>query len=152
MVRSNYTTQNTPWAKDAISVRIPWGFTYFNIHLLYFPSSFILWLSYMASPTQRDYIKDLSVRKLKEFKELKELIASRGIMGTDTEGFTQSTTADEILDRLTDKQASELITALLEKSEPVRSRTYSTKRSKQVVDLLDKMKATINGWHPSELQ
>lgn len=106
----------------------------------------------MASPTQRDYIKDLSVLKLKEFKELKELIASKGIMGTDTEGFALSTTADEILDRLTDKQASELITALLEKPEPVRSRTYSNKRSKQVVDLLDKMKATINGWHPSELQ
>ena len=106
----------------------------------------------MASPTQRDYIKDLSVRKLKEFKELKELIASKGIMGTDTEGFALSVTADDILDRLTDKQASELITALLEKPEPVRSRTYSTKRSKQVVDLLDKMKATINGWHPSELQ
>lgn len=106
----------------------------------------------MASPTQRDYIKDLSVRKLKEFKELKELIASRDIMGTDTEGFRDSVSADEIIDRLTDKQASELITALLEKQEPVRSRTYSNRRSKQVVDLLDKMKATINGWHPSELQ
>ena len=106
----------------------------------------------MASPIQRDYIKDLSVRRLKEFKELKELIASKGIMGTDTEGFRDSVSADEILDRITDKQASELITALLEKKEPVRSRVYSTNRSKQVVDILDDIKRTINGWHPSELQ
>lgn len=102
----------------------------------------------MATQTQRDYIKDLSVKKLKEFKELKELIASKGIMGADTLGFTEANTADALLDRMTDKQASELITALLERKEPARSRTYSNRRSKEVIDLLDKMLATIENWRP----
>lgn len=151
MVHANYTIQNTPWAKDAIS-EVSHGVFIIVPLVCFIFQALLVYGEIMASPIQRDYIKDLSVRRLKEFKELKELIASKGIMGTDTEGFRDSVSADEILDRITDKQASELITALLEKKEPVRSRVYSTNRSKQVVDILDDIKRTINGWHPSELQ
>lgn len=102
----------------------------------------------MASATQRSYIKDLAVLKLKEFKEFKEMIASEHIMGADTIGFTDAKSVDEILDRITDKQASKVIDALLAKQVPVRSKVYAQKRSEQVIDLLDKIKANIGEWKP----
>lgn len=102
----------------------------------------------MASATQRSYIKDLAVIKLKEFKEFKEMIASEHIMGTETIGFSDAKSVDEILDRITDKQASKIIDALLAKKEPARSRVYSQKRSEQVINLLDKIKENIGEWRP----
>ena len=38
----------------------------------------------MATDVQRSYIKDLSVQKLKEFKEFKEMIYAAGIVDRDS--------------------------------------------------------------------
>lgn len=100
----------------------------------------------MSTETQRTYIRDLAINKLKEFKEFKELLLSKGIIteGTDTANVT---TMAELLNRLSDEQASEVITALIERSEPVRDDRYSDKRVKQVIELLDEIKETIADWN-----
>ena len=100
----------------------------------------------MASPNQRSYIKDLAVLKLKEFKEFKEMLYANGIVSPDAETVKNALSVDAILDATTDLQASKIIDALLAKQEPARVRTYSRKRSEEVMRLLDKIKATADEW------
>lgn len=105
----------------------------------------------MATETQRSYIKDLTVQRLKEFKEFKEMLYAKNIVSRDSKTVGDAQSVDAILDATTDEQASKMIAALLEKQIPVRSKVYSDKRSKRVIELLDKVKATANDWSYDEL-
>lgn len=100
----------------------------------------------MASQSQRSYIKDLAVLKLKEFKEFKEMLYAEEIVSRDAETVAAADSIDAILDATTDYQASRMIEALIARKEPVRSTSYAEKRSKRVIELLDKVKATVNDW------
>ena len=100
----------------------------------------------MASSIQRRYIKDLAVKKLKEFKEFKEMIISAGIVSADAKTVSNADSIDAILDATTDLQASKIIDVLVAKSTPVRSRVYSNRRAKETVDLLDKIIAETGEW------
>lgn len=99
----------------------------------------------MATKLQREYIKDLAVKKLKEFKEFRELVVSNKIVGADTQT-AQENTMDAIIDRITDQQASSIIDILIEKPEPFRDIKYSDTRIKTVINLTDKIDETINDW------
>lgn len=105
----------------------------------------------MATPNQRSYIKDLAVRKLKEFKEFREMLYANGIVSPDSETVKNALSVDAILDATTDLQASKMIDVLEAKQTPVRSKTYSQKRSERVIELLDDIKATIDDWSYDEL-
>ena len=106
----------------------------------------------MATPNQRSFIKDLAVRKLKEFKEFKEMLYSNDIVSPDSETVKNADSVDAILDATTDLQASKMIEALQAKKAPVRAKTYSQKRSEKVIGLLDKVKATADDWSYDELR
>lgn len=106
----------------------------------------------MATPTQRSYIKDLSVQRLKEFKEFKEMLYSNGIVSPDSETVKNAKSVDAILDATTDAQASKMIDVLIARQAPVRARTYSQKRSERVIELLDKIKARADDWSYDELR
>lgn len=106
----------------------------------------------MATPNQRSYIKDLAVIKLKEFKEFKEMLYANGIVSRDAETVKNAVSIDAILDATTDLQASDMINVLQAKERPVRSRTYSDKRAKRVIELLDKIKTTADNWSYDELR
>lgn len=106
----------------------------------------------MATPTQRSYIKDLAVQRLKEFKEFKEMLYSNGIVEPSSETVKNAKSVDAILDATTDLQASKMIDALIARKEPVRARTYSQTRSERVIGLLDKIKARANEWSYDELR
>lgn len=105
----------------------------------------------MATETQRSYIKDLSVLKLKEFKEFKEMLYANGIVEKSSKTVANADSVDAILDATTDLQASKMIDALLARKEPVRTRAYSTKRTERVIELLDKIKARADDWDYNEL-
>jgi len=105
----------------------------------------------MATDTQRSYIKDLSVQRLKEFKEFKEMLYANDIVSREAQMVAESTSIDEILDYTTDMQASKMIDALLAKKVPVRSKTYSNTRSMKTIEGLDKIKAKIRSWNFNEL-
>lgn len=105
----------------------------------------------MATETQRSYIKDLSVQRLKEFKEFKEMLYANGIVEKSSETVANADSVDAILDATTDLQASKIIEALLAKKVPVRSKTYSNNRSMKTIDGLDKIKAKVRSWNFNEL-
>lgn len=105
----------------------------------------------MATDVQRSYIKDLSVLKLKEFKEFKEMLYANNIVSPEAETVGNAESVDDILDATTDLQASKMIEALLAKKEPVRSKVYSRKRTERAIELLDKIKARADDWDYNEL-
>lgn len=100
----------------------------------------------MASETQSKYIADLTVLKTKEFKEVKELLLSSGIVSDQAEIIQEAATIAEITHALTDPQASKFIDVLVATKEPVRSNSYSAKRIYGVTSVLDDIMVTINNW------
>lgn len=100
----------------------------------------------MATETQAKYIADLAVIKTKEFKEVKELLVSSGIVKESSQTVMEAGTINEITAALSDLQASRFIDALIKSKTPARANTYSTKRINIATGELDHMKAIINGW------
>ena len=105
----------------------------------------------MATETQRSYIKDLSVQRLKEFKEFKEMLYANGIVEKSAKTVGEAESIDAILDATNDLQASKMIEALLAKKVPVRSKTYSNSRSMKSIEGLEKIKAKVRSWNFNEL-
>lgn len=100
----------------------------------------------MASPLQTSYIQDLAVIKTKEFKEVKELLLSSGIVSADSSIVADAGTLAEICNALSDLQASKFIDVLIAAKEPARGAQYSEKRITRATGELDHIVATINGW------
>lgn len=100
----------------------------------------------MATETQSNYIADLAVLKTKEFKEVKELLVSSGIVKDTAETVMQAQDLKQITHALTDLQASRFIDVLIQTKPPKRDRTYSEKRIERTVALLDDIKAEIADW------
>lgn len=99
----------------------------------------------MSTQAQNDYIHDLAVKKTKEFKEVKELIVAKGII-KNNDTVMQAATLAEIVNALTDLQASKLIEALIEKPEPKRDTRYADARMKKAIELLDEVREDIADW------
>lgn len=100
----------------------------------------------MASEAQSKYIADLAVKKLKEFKEVKELLLSTDIVTDEADIVKNAESIAEITHALDDLQASKFIDVLVEHKEPARGQAYSQRRVKQTVDALDDIKTTIGDW------
>lgn len=100
----------------------------------------------MASEIQSKYIADLTVKKTKEFKEVKELLLANDIIGADAETVQNAETILEITNALTDLQASKFIDVLINTKEPTRGTAYSKKRIVGVTQLLDEIKSEIDAW------
>lgn len=100
----------------------------------------------MATEAQTKYISDLVVAKTKEFKEVKELLLSLGIVSEKAETVKNAGTIAEIAYALTDLQASKFIDALINTKEPNRSRTYSKRRAEDTINALDSIKSDIDDW------
>lgn len=100
----------------------------------------------MASEQQSKYIADLTPLKTKEFKEVKELLKSSGIIGDDATIVDNAQTIAEITGALTDLQASRFIDVLIKTDEPKRDSKYSAKRINYATGELEHIQAIINGW------
>lgn len=100
----------------------------------------------MASEAQSKYISDLTVLKTKEFKEVKELLQSSGIVGENAEIVNNASTILEITGALTDLQASKFIDLLVASKEPARGTAYSKRRINTATGEVEHIKAIINGW------
>lgn len=100
----------------------------------------------MASETQKKYINDLVVIKTKEFKEVKELLYSSGIVSPESEIVKDAQTIAAITDAMDDLQASKFIDALIAHPTPKRSTAYSANRVEKTVEILDSIKEDIRRW------
>jgi hypothetical protein len=99
-----------------------------------------------ATPLQTSYIKDLTVLKLKEYKEFKELLVANGIVKPEASTVLDAGTAAEICNALTESQASQTIDALTKLKPPTRSNAYAPARVAKTVAVLDDIESTISGW------
>lgn len=100
----------------------------------------------MATENQNRYIADLVVLKLKEFKEVKELLLSSGIIGENAETVQRAETIAEITNALTELQASQFIDRLIALPEPKRDTSYSQKRVLAAGAALDDITEDIRSW------
>ncbi len=100
----------------------------------------------MSSEAQSKYISDLAPLKTKEFKEVKELLMSSGIVSPNAETVNNAGTINEISYALSDLQASKFIDLLIATKEPARGSAYSTKRITAATGELEHIQAVINGW------
>ena len=100
----------------------------------------------MASENQSKFIKDLVVKKTKEFKEVKEILVASGIVTADAEIVKTAGTIDEITHALTDLQASKFIDVLTATKDPARGSVYSKRRIEQASNLVSDIKKTIADW------
>lgn len=98
-----------------------------------------------ATPSQRTYIKDLAVRKTKEFKEVKEMVIANKIVGDNAEIVKNAQSLDEILDSVDPAQATRIIEALIAKTPPKRG-GYSDRRVNQMIDGLADIQDIIDDW------
>lgn len=99
-----------------------------------------------ATETQSSYITDLAVLKTKEFKEVKELLVSSGIVKDSAETVANAGTIAEINNALTEKQASQFIDVLINTKAPVRGRVYTEKRINKATDILYDINKTVDDW------
>lgn len=106
----------------------------------------------MATEKQSSYIADLAVLKVKEFKEVKELLQSSGIVSDNAELVKNAQSMAEITHALTDQQASQFIDLLIANKQPARGRAYSERRMNTTIGLLDSIKAEIDDWGFDGLQ
>lgn len=100
----------------------------------------------MSTETQSKYIADLVVQKTKEFKEVKELLVSSGIVTADAEIIKNAGTIAEITHALDDGQASRFIDVLIAAKEPARGAVYSKRRIEAATNLLDDIRSTVDNW------
>lgn len=100
----------------------------------------------MASESQSKYIADLVVIKTKEFKEVKELLVSTGIVKDSSETVSKAQSIAEITHALDDSQASRFIDVLIATDTPSRTRVYSSRRVEKTIAGLDDIKQSIDRW------
>lgn len=100
----------------------------------------------MSTKAQSSYIADLAVKKTKEFKEVKEMLLSSDIVTDNADTVKNAQSMAEITNALDDLQASKFIDLLVATKEPKRGTSYSDRRVKKTVDLLDDIKGTIGNW------
>lgn len=100
----------------------------------------------MASESQSKFIADLAVLKTKEFKEVKELLTSSGIVSDNAEIVANAGSIAEITNALTDLQASKFIDLLTAAKDPTRDTAYGKKRVEKMIGGLDDIKKSIDSW------
>lgn len=100
----------------------------------------------MSTKAQRSYIDGLAVAKTKEFKEVKELLASNGIVKDTSRTVMHAQSLAEVTNALDDGQASRFIDVLISTKAPARGRVYSKRRVDATIKTLDDIKATIDDW------
>lgn len=100
----------------------------------------------MATEAQSRYIADLAVMKTKEFKEVKEMLVSSGIVSSDAETVKNAESLADVTNALTDLQASKFIDVLVAAQTPKRSPVYAQKRIERIISIVDDVKTTVDDW------
>lgn len=100
----------------------------------------------MATREQSEFITDLVLRKFRIFAEFKKWLATTGIVRTNGQIFKQSMNLVQILNRITPKQASEIITAA-EAMEDVEYKTaYDQEQIDEVAAIMADIKQEVETW------
>lgn len=100
----------------------------------------------MATVNQLKLIKQLATDKMTDFKEFKEFVLKSEIVSENNETIKKSLSSSEIINALTDWQASKIIDKLEEKPDLIRLEEYDAEDLKKINAKIKKIKQKIDDW------
>ena len=99
-----------------------------------------------ATAQQTRFITDLVLQKFREFREFKKWLATTGIVRTNGQIFKQSLNLTVMSNRITQKQASDIITEM-QKLEDVEYKTaYDQEQAEEVEKLMKEITEEVSAW------
>lgn len=100
----------------------------------------------MATTQQSDFIKDLVLKKFGTFREFKKWLATTGIVRTNGQIFTKSLNLVQLTTRITDSQASVVITEMENMADVTYKDKYDQEQIDEVNALMADIKKEVESW------
>lgn len=99
-----------------------------------------------ATKQQSSFITDLVLAKFRTFAEFKKWLGGSGIVRTNGQIFKQGVNLLNITNRITEKQASEIITEVTKLEDVEYKGAYDQEQIDEVNDLLAEIKKEVQLW------
>jgi hypothetical protein len=99
-----------------------------------------------ATREQSDFIKDLVLQKFRVFAEFKKWLATTGIVRTNGQIFKQSMNLVQISNRITPKQATEIITEMEQMEDVEYKEAYDQEQIDEVAAIMAEIKQEVSSW------
>lgn len=99
-----------------------------------------------ATSQQSDFIKDLIIKKFRNFAEFKKWLATTGIVRTNGQIFKQSLNLAHISNRISSKQASDIISEAGKLEDVQYADSYSEEQRVEVARLMNEIKEEVDSW------
>lgn len=100
----------------------------------------------MATAEQSTFIKDLILQKFRTFSEFKKWLATTGIVRTSGQIFKQSLNLTVMSNRITPKQASEIITEMQKLEDVEYKDAYDQEQAEEVEKLMNEITEEVSAW------
>lgn len=99
-----------------------------------------------ATPEQTRFITDLVLQKFISFREFKKWLATTGIVRTAGQIFKQSLNLTIMSNRITQKQASDIITEMQKLDDVQYKESYDQEQAAEVEKLLSEITEEVSSW------
>lgn len=99
-----------------------------------------------ATSQQSDFIKDIVLAKFRTFAEFKKWLATTGIVRTNGQIFKKSLNLVQIMNRITTKQASDIITAAEGLEDVEYKAAYDQEQIDEVNAIMAEIKQEVSSW------
>lgn len=99
-----------------------------------------------ATPEQTRFITDLVLQKFGEYREFKKWLATTGIVRTAGQIFKQSLNLTAMSNRITQKQASDIITEMQKLDDFQYKDRYDQEQAEEVEKLMSEIREEVESW------
>lgn len=100
----------------------------------------------MATTEQSAFIKDLVLQKFRTFAEFRKWLGTSGIVRTNGQIFKQGVNLLNVTNRITPKQASEIITEVQKLPDIEYKTAYDQEQVDEVNELIADIRKGIDSW------
>lgn len=99
-----------------------------------------------ATAEQTRFITDLVLQKFAEFREFKKWLATTGIVRTNGQIFKQSLSLIAMSNRITQSQASEIITEMQKLEDVQYKDSYEQEQAQEVKKIMSEIEEEVSSW------
>ena len=99
-----------------------------------------------TTPDQATFITDLVLAKFRNFIEFRKWLATTGIVRTNGQIFSQGMTLVDILNRITQEQATQIITAMQQFDDVPYKTAYNQDQIDEVSAILKRIEERVKSW------
>ena len=99
-----------------------------------------------ATPDQTRFITDLVLQKFRDYKEFKKWLATTGIVRTAGQIFKQSINLTEMSNRITQKQASDIITEMQKLADVEYKDAYDQEQAAEAEKIMAEIREEVDSW------